>query len=305
MSWPRLLGISSLILVGLFLAILAASTEEATSPHTWSDATRLPQTVRDVPLAATYTFAGERLPIDNFDVRERLERELIVNAYWHSSTLMALKNATRYFPAIESILRKHHIPDDFKYLVVAESNFRHVTSPAGAKGFWQFLKSTAQDYGLEVNGEVDERYHLEKATEAACKYFQKLYDRFGSWTLVAAAYNMGPSTLAREMTIQQMDNYYDLNLSEETNRYIFRIVALKEILTHPEQFGFELDTQARYAPLTNYSIVRVDSSISSLGAFAKQHGTTYRMLKIYNPWLRSYQLTNRVGKIYQIRIPRP
>ncbi len=305
MTLPRLLGLGGAVAVLVLVAVFSSSTaDDRADPPVWNDEARLPQIVRAVRLAEHYDFAGEPLPLDNFDVRERLERELMVNAYWHSSTLLALKNASRYFPVIEPILRRHGIPDDFKYLVVAESNFRNVTSPAGAKGFWQFLKGTAEDYGLEVNSEVDERYHLEKATEAACKYFQKLHDRFGSWTLVAAAYNMGENALARALERQQMTSYYDLNLGEETNRYVFRIVALKEVLTRPEKFGFELAETDRYGPLDNYSIVRVDEPVPSLGAFARQYGTTYRMLKLYNPWLRSYRLSNRSGKVYDIRIPR-
>ncbi len=305
MKMSRLLSLGAVAIAFVLIALFSSSTdEERAEVPVWHDGARLPQIVRSVRLAEHYDFAGEPLPLDNFDVRERLERELMVNAYWHSSTLLALKNASRYFPVIEPILRRNGIPDDFKYLVVAESNFRNVTSPAGAKGFWQFLKGTAEDYGLEVNSEVDERYHLEKATEAACKYFAKLHDRFGSWTLVAAAYNMGENALARELERQQMTSYYDLNLGEETNRYVFRIVALKEVLNQPEKFGFELTDADRYQPLDNFSIVRVDGPIPNLGAFARQYGTTYRMLKIYNPWLRSYQLSNRSGKVYDIRIPR-
>ncbi len=305
MTLSRLLGLGGAVAALVLVAVFSSSTaDDRADPPMWNDDARLPQIVRAVRLAEHYDFSGEPLPLDNFDVRERLERELMVNAYWHSSTLLALKNASRYFPVIEPILHRHGIPDDFKYLVVAESNFRNVTSPAGARGFWQFLKGTAEDYGLEVNSEVDERYHLEKATEAACKYFRKLHDRFGSWTLVAAAYNMGANALARALERQQMTSYYDLNLGEETNRYVFRIVALKEVLNHPEKFGFELTEADRYRPLDNYSIVRVDGPIPNLGAFARQYGTTYRMLKLYNPWLRTYQLTNRSGKVYDIRIPR-
>lgn len=305
MKLSQLLSLGGIATVLVLVAVLSSSTDETRADRpAWNDDARLPQIVKAVRLADHYDFAGEALPLDNFDVRERLERELMVNAYWHSSTLLALKNASRYFPVIEPILRRNGIPEDFKYLVVAESNFRNVTSPAGAKGFWQFLKGTAEDYGLEVNSEVDERYHLVKATEAACKYFHKLHDRFGSWTLVAAAYNMGENALARELERQQMASYYDLNLGEETNRYVFRIVALKEVLTQPEKFGFELTEADRYQPLDNFSIVRVDGPIPNLGAFARQYGTTYRMLKLYNPWLRSYQLSNRSGKVYDIRIPR-
>lgn len=251
-----------------------------------------------------YWFAGERIPVENFDVRERLERELIVNSYRHSSTILNLKNSARYFPVIEKILKENGVPDDFKYIAVAESDLRNATSPVGAKGIWQFMEGTAGDFGLEVSKEVDERLHLEKSTRAACEYLKKYKERFGSWALVAAAYNMGAGGLTKEIENQQFTNYYDLNLSEETNRYVFRIVAIKEVMEHPEKFGFDLDEKQFYPPLDKYAIVTVDTSIASLGDFAKQFGVSYRLLKIYNPWLREYKLTNSKGKVYDIKVPK-
>ena len=252
-----------------------------------------------------YWFANERIPVENFDVRERLERELVVNTYYHSSTILNLKNASRYFPVIEPILKENGIPDDFKYLAVAESNLRNATSPAGAKGFWQFMRGTAGDYGLEVNSEVDERYHLEKATRAACEYLKKYRERFGSWVAAAAAYNMGASGLSGDMDEQRFENYFDLNLSEETNRYVFRIVAIKEVMQHPEHFGFDLSEEERYEPLDDYAVVTVDTGIPNLGDFAKKYGVSYRLLKVYNPWLTSSKLTNREAKTYEIKVPKP
>ncbi len=251
-----------------------------------------------------YWFAGERIPVENFDVRERLERELIVNTYYHTSTILNLKKMTRFFPVIEPIMNEHGIPDDFKYLSVAESNLGNVTSPAGAKGFWQFMKGTAGDYGLEVNSEVDERYHLEKATRAACQYLKRYHEKFGSWTNTAAAYNMGPSGFAKESEKQKFSNYFDLNLNQETSRYIFRILAIREVLEDPAKFGFDIPEEEKYQPLDDYSVVQVDGSIPSLGDFAKEHGTTYRLLKVYNPWLLSYKLTNSKKKTYEIKIPK-
>lgn len=251
-----------------------------------------------------FWFAGERIPVENFDVRERLERELIVNSYRHSTTILNLKNSARYFPVIESILKEAGVPDDFKYLAVAESDLRNATSSAGAKGIWQFMEGTAGDYGMEVTKEVDERLNLEKSTRAACKYLKHYKDVFGSWALVAAAYNMGPAGLRNEMQTQKMENYYDLNLSEETNRYIFRLVAIKHVMEHPELYGFDMKTEQLYPPLDNFALVTVDSSIASLGDFAKQFGTSYRMLKIYNPWLKGSSLTNTKRKVYDIKIPK-
>ncbi len=251
-----------------------------------------------------YWFAGERIPVENFDVRERLERELIINSYRHSHTILNLKNSARYFPVMEKILKENGLPDDFKYLAVAESDLRNATSPAGAKGIWQFMEGTAGDYGLEVSKEVDERLHLEKSTRAACQYLKRYKERFGTWSLVAAAYNMGPSGLKNEMESQQFDNFFDLNLSEETNRYIFRLVAIKHVMEHPEQYGFDLRKEQLYPPLDNCASVTVDTSIANLGEFARQFGTSYRMLKVFNPWLKDNRLTNPKRKVYDIKIPK-
>ncbi|MEZ4958450.1 MAG: transglycosylase SLT domain-containing protein [Saprospiraceae bacterium] len=252
-----------------------------------------------------YWFAGERVPVENFDVRERLERELIINSYRHSSTILNLKNSARYFPDMEKILKEYGIPDDFKYAAVAESDFRNYsTSSAGAKGIWQFMEDTAADYGLEVRDEVDERLNVEKATRAACQYLKRYKEQFGTWTLTAAAYNMGAGGLRKEMDNQKTNYYYDLNLNEETNRYLFRIIALKEVMENPEKFGFEMGREEMYNPLDQYATVTVDTSISNLGDFARQFGISYRMLKLYNPWLRDWKLPNPKHKVYDIKIPK-
>ena len=264
----------------------------------------LPQIIKPVQLEEDYNFAGEALPMNNFDVKERLDRELLVNSYWHSSTILNIKHTTRYFPIIEKILAEEELPDDFKYLSVAESGLRHETSPAGAKGLWQLMKPTATYYGLEVNSEVDERFHVEKATKAACKYLKDYYRQFGNWTSCAVAYNMGGPKFKEAMKTQRSDSYYDLNLNAETNRYIFRIVALKEILENPTNYGFELTTADGLPILDSYQIVEVDGQIQNLGDFAKKHGTSYRMLKVFNPWLLSHKLTNSTNKVYQIKIPK-
>ena len=241
--------------------------------------------------------------MDNFDVRERLDRELLVNTYLHATTLLHIKNTYKYFPLIEKILSTNGLPDDFKYLAVAESSLRNAVSPAGARGIWQFMKNTGEYYGLEINEEVDERYHIEKATEAACKYLSDYKKQFGNWTLAAAAYNMGGPRLKKEMQLQRANNYYDLNLNDETSRYVFRVVAIKEVLQNPDAFGFYLEPNEGYPPLSNYKTVEVKEAIENLGDFALQHGTTYRMLKVYNPWLISSKLSNKTRKTYEIKIP--
>ena len=259
--------------------------------------------IRPVDLNKPFDFAGEPLPMDNFDVRERLDRELIVNSYRHSSTILNMKKAARYFPVIEPILAKNGIPDDFKYLAVAESDLSNATSPAGAKGVWQFMRGTARDYGLQVANEIDERYHLEKATEATCRHIRRLYKQFGSWTLAAAAYNVGQTRLKSEMDKQRGISLFDLNLNQETSRYVFRVVAFKEIIANPQNFGFDI-SDSTYPPLSDYAVVEVNTSISSWGDFAHRYGTTYRMLKIYNPWLTTGSLQNKSGRVYWVKIPR-
>lgn len=262
------------------------------------------QIVEPIPMRDNYSFAGEPLPLDNFDVKERLERELTVNTYWHSSTVLNIKRTGRYFPVFDQIFAEEGIPDDCKYIALAESNLQNVKSSAGASGLWQFMKASGQEYGLEVNNEVDERYHLEKSTYAACEHLKKLKNKFGSWTMAAAAYNEGGTRLRKETESQRSDKYYDLNLNQETSRYIFRIIAMKELINAPLQFGYQIDKEDYYQPLEDYSIVTVDKGIPNLGDFAKKYGTTYRMLKVYNPWLRSDKLTNRQHKTYYIKIPK-
>ena len=260
--------------------------------------------IRPVDLPDNLTLAGERLPMENFDVEERLDREMIINVYWPSTAIANMKRSGRYFPIIEPILAKHGVPDDFKYLAIAESGLKNATSPAGAKGIWQFMKPTALHYGMVVNSEVDERYNIEKATENACKYLKGAYKKFGSWTLAAASYNMGEPRLKKRVRDQKVDSYYDLHLSEETMRYVFRIAAIKEIYSNKERYGFEVNHSDLYPPLDDYSIMKVNYPITSLANFARKYGTTYRKLKIYNPWLRTTYLRNKARKTYKIKIPR-
>jgi len=263
------------------------------------------QKVRSINLDRDFDFCGEILPMDNWDVKQRLDAELLRNVYFHSQTIIALKRANALFPIIEPILKEEGVPDDLKYLAVAESTLSNAISPAGAKGIWQFMKSAADDYKLEVNTEVDERYHLEKATHAACKYLRNQKSQLGTWTAAAAAYNGGPGRIRDEMAKQRAKSFYDLNLSaDETMRYPFRIVAIKEVMKNPEAYEYAIEKEHMYPPLTDYKTVDVKGAIPSLGDFAVQNGTTYRMLKLYNPWLIDSKLTNKEGKTYQIRIPK-
>lgn len=298
----------TIILAGfLTLAIFASNANDsipAVKNNTTIKQDGLPQIVKSADLDRPFDFAGEPLPMDNFDVKERLDRELMVNSYWHSSTILNIKASKRFFPMFEKIFKEYGIPDDFKYIAVAESSLRNATSPAGAKGVWQFMKSVGQSFDLEVNSEVDERFNIEKATHAACKHFLNLKKRFGSWTLAATAYNVGPTKLKRQKEEQRANTYYDLNLNQETSRYIFRLVAIKEILKNPRAYGFHLEEDDYYQPLDDYAVVETNEAIPNLGDFAKKYGTTYRLLKVYNPWLIKGQLTNSKKKMYQIRVPK-
>lgn len=247
-------------------------------------------------------FAGEEMPLTDPDVYERMDRELLVNTYWQSNGLLMFKRAQKYFPIIEPILKKNGIPDDFKYLAVIESGLSNVVSPAGARGVWQIMPATAKENGLEVNDNVDERYHLAKSTEVACKYLLKSKQSLGSWTLAAAAYNAGNAGIGNRLKDQDVKNYYDLLLGEETGRYIFRIVALKEILNNPKTYGFNFSKSDLYSSIPTYE-VKVNTAVTDFTAFAKQHGITYKILKIHNPWLREDHLNNKTGKQYNIDIP--
>jgi len=295
------------ILAGFFsLVVFSSFNDGSTSsvPDSMVASTRLQQHISSFSLDMDFSFADEPIPSDNFDVMERLDRELTINSYQHSVLVMNFKLANRYFPIIEPILEQYGIPEDFKYLCVAESNLRMATSPAGAKGLWQFMEAAGEAYGLEINAEVDERYHVEKSTVAACRFILHLKQRFGSWTLAAAAYNMGENGLSRRIDQQFANNFYDLNLNEETSRYVFRIMSFKAIMENPELFGFYVEADHLYQPFPDYDTIHIDEGIPDLAQFAVKHGTSYRLLKVYNPWLIESSLTNKSGKGYEIRIPK-
>ncbi|MDX9729311.1 MAG: lytic transglycosylase domain-containing protein [Bacteroidales bacterium] len=268
----------------------------------------MPEYEESAPLAVSWaipenvTFAGEAMPLQNFDTRESLDRELNATAYRHGSTLLTIKRAGRYFPEIEKILKEYGVPDDFKYLACAESDLSNVISPKGATGFWQIMEGTGKEYGMIINREIDERYDLDKSTRFACKYFLKAYERYGNWTMAAASYNNGFSGLSEQVDIQKETDYYDLLLNDETARYIFRIVSLKLIMSEPLKFGFNIGSGEMYKPLP-FKELKVDTAVTSFEQFARQFDTNYKILKFLNPWLRRPFLTNSEKREYIIRVP--
>jgi hypothetical protein len=254
----------------------------------------------DLPSKAV--FAGEEVPLQIPDVRERLDKELQINSYLHSNTIFLIKRAHRWFPQMEKILAAHGIPDDFKYLPLIESNLLNVTSPKQAVGYWQILSTSGKEYGLEITKEVDERFDPIKSTETACKYLKASYRKFGNWTLVAASYNRGMGGIDRAIDNQQVKTYYDLYLNDETSRYVFRLIAIKEIVENPGRYGFKIDEDLLYKeePLR---YVEVTQTIKDLVNFANAQGINYKLLKRHNPWLREENLTVKKGKSYKIAIP--
>ena len=245
---------------------------------------------------------GERVPTENFEIYERVDRELLVNTYWHSATILAIKRAARWFPVIEPILKANNIPDDFKYLAVVESNLENVVSPAGATGYWQFIKSAAKQYGLEVTDQVDERYDVIKSTEAACKYLNTAYAMFGNWTMSASSYNAGISGIEKWSGLQKAESYWNLVLNSETSRYVSRIIAMKLIMENPSAYGYALTPEDLYRPL-EYKEVELSSSVTDFADYAASLGINYKTLKLYNPWLRDTSLKIKNGTAYKIKVP--
>ncbi|MDO4230030.1 MAG: transglycosylase SLT domain-containing protein [Capnocytophaga sp.] len=301
-------GLATVLIAGFLINAVAITQDKNNifdkgqhSPNNETNPNRY--NVYAIDLPTELDFAGERVPIEVPDVYERLDREFLVNTYWQSNGLLLIKRSNKYFPIIEPILKRNGIPDDFKYLALIESGLTDVVSPSGASGFWQFMKAAATEYGLEVNNNVDERYHLEKATQAACDYLKKAKESTGSWTMTAAAYNAGIAGMKNQMTAQQTTNYYDLWLNSETSRYVFRILAVKEIMKNPAKYGFNFEAKHLYNEVPTYN-VKVDTSIENLTDFAKKYNITYKELKIHNSWLRDRNLENKTGKTYYIKIPR-
>lgn len=249
-------------------------------------------------------FAGTVIPVDRYDMRERFDREQIAFTYAYASTIVTIKRANLYFPVIETILKANGIPDDFKYLALVESNFNtRAFSSSKAAGVWQFMPETAKQYGLEISNGVDERYHIEKSTVAACHYLKDAYDKFGDWATVAASYNAGMERISSEKTMQQVGSFFDMLIFDETSRYIFRILAIKEILKNPQKYGFYIKREHLY-PSIGFSEVTVNGPVEDWAEFAKGFGITYAQLKDFNVWIRGNKLENKDWKTYVVRIPR-
>lgn len=285
------------------IQLFSFSKDEVAEKETYQHSFNTDYKIYAINIPSELSFAEEEVPLKLVDVHEKLDRELLVNTYWQSNTLLYLKRANKYFPIIEPILKANGVPDDFKYLAIIESGLTPIVSPAGATGFWQIMKTTGKDLGLEINNEVDERYHIAKATEVACKYLNQAHKKFGNWTLAAASYNMGMGGLNRQINKQNVSSYYDLKLNTETGRYVYRIMAAKEILSTPEKYGFQYRENQLWNEIQTEELI-IDSSIVDLAVFAKELGINYKILKEYNPWLRSNKLTLKTVKSYTFDIPK-
>ncbi len=300
----KLLSISTTIIATVLLIHLFTNSTTPSVNRT-AETGKQPQAhiAMSVPIPNKLDFCGEAVPLDRQEVQEALDRELLVNSYWHSQTILFIKRANRDFPELEKYLKENQLPDDFKYLCTIESSLMpRAISPAGAAGYWQILDKTAKELGLEVNEEVDERYHLEKSTRAAASYLKKAHARYGNWTLSAASYNGGFAGIQRQTTRQKVDSYYDLLFGEETGRYVFRILAIKAILENPENYGFYITPQEKYQPIASIDYT-INTTIEDIAEFAIKHGTSYKTLKNMNPWLRQNKLTNPSKKSYTLKMP--
>ena len=302
----RFIVLSSIIIVAVFFINAETTEKNSTTENEFradsSTTEGYNYKIKALKIPEDLSFAGEKVQLNKTDIRERIDRELLVNTYWQSNALLWFKRTNKYFPVIEPILKEKGVPDDFKYLSVIESDLRNVSSPAGARGMWQMLKDAGRENGLEINDNVDERYHLEKATRAACDYLIEAKERFGNWTLAAAAYHAGNYGIEKRLKEQMVDSYYDVLAGENTERYVPRIVAAKEILSNPGKYGFEFDKDDLYELGPTY-VVQVDTAITNIADFAKKFDTNYKELKMYNPWLRQNKLNNKSRKLYEIKIP--
>lgn len=302
-SAPLVLFLLGTIAGFTLLSQMSFREPDSNDPKQSETAAIMPYQWKVPALPATISFAGEKVPVDRWEVKEALDRELLYNYYQQQHIMYIMKLANRYFPMIEERLRANGVPEDFKYLCVAESNIQNLTSKAGAKGFWQFMPSTAPGYSLEISSDVDERYDPRKSTDAACIYLKQAYQKFGSWTAAAASYNCGMGGYNAAVSYQGTSNYYDLMLPEETNRYIFRILTFKHLLSNAAQLGYAVEDEELYHPVGT-RIVEINKPIPDLAAFARSQGTNFKLLKLLNPWLRSKKLSVRPGKTYYIHLPK-
>ena len=303
----KTLSITSIILSGVALIAIAGTlfifaTHKVPPHEIHKQAIQHSYHIYAPPIPDSVTFCGEQLPMDTYYVREALDRELIVNMYGHTNMIMWMKRAGRVFPVIEPILKKNGVPADMKYLCVAESGLTNATSPAKAQGYWQFMEATGKSYGLEINADIDMRNDLEASTEAACRYLKTLYNHLGSWSAAAAAYNCGEGGLSKRMSQQSVKSYYDTRLNVETSRYVYRIVAIKLVMQHPQDYGFQLRKCDLY-PTIPYTTTTLCGQNIDLYEFAKKNGTSYKMLRELNPWLNNDKILNKANKSYTVRIP--
>jgi len=294
--------VSFLVVLSFFFLLFSYPTKKLSEDKLHQKQFNEKYNIFAISKPANMNFCGEKVDLKSEDIWERMDKELLKNIYWQSNTMLYLKRANKFFPIIEPILKANNIPDDFKYLAVIESGLEDVISPSGAAGFWQILKGTAKEYGLEVNPAIDERYNLEKSTLIACRYLQKAYGKFGSWTLAAASYNKGQNGVRRLTEKQGTNNYYNLYLNSETSRYVFRIIAVKEILENPKKYGFIYREKDLYV-MPKYKTIEIDATISDLANFATANGTNYKLLKQLNPWLRNTSLPDKSRRKYILKIP--
>ena len=305
MDKKKLILIASIAVVFIGLVFLSAYfyvKSEENARHVPIIITENERRIYSPPIPDTLEFCGERVPLEDFDVHERIDREFLVNTYWHSAMLLYIKRANRWFPLIEQILKKNGVPDDFKFMAVAESGLTNVVSPDGATGFWQLMEAAAKKYGLEINNEVDERYNVAKSTQAACDYLKEAHARFGTWTLTAASYNNGVNGIENQIGRQQTRNYYNMYLNEETYRFVARIVSIKEIFKNPHKYGFYFSQSDLYPRFDTYE-VKINYPVKDFAQFAKNYGINYKILKIFNPWLRDNFLKNKNRKSYTLELP--
>ena len=290
--------LSALIGAGIVLTVVAIVSSSTDELH---PVEARPSTVKPFELPERMSIAGESMPMERLDVQESLDREILVNSYWQSNNLLMLKRSDKWFPVIKPILADEGIPEDFKYLALIESGLQNIVSPAGAAGPWQIMKTTGREAGLVINSEVDERYHMEKATRVACAYLKEAYGKFGNWTLAAASYNMGMAGTARRLEEQKVNSYYDLRLNSETARYVFRLAAVKHIHEHLSEYGYVYHQTEGYT-LPDFDTVQVQGAVASWVDWAQERGMTYKDLRLYNPWIRSSKLTNSSNNTYSILV---